>query len=772
MERESEQGVSQSSAPTQWLQAMRQHMSTGGGKSEAAAYLLEALVEAGVPLMLILTTLLYSAQLSDYRIGKTTVIYIAVPVLLGGFLARQVVQRRLRLEASPLYLPFLIYLAVSALSLIFSGNPARGGEVLLFQVWCFLFYILVFHHFRDATAAAGVLWAVVLTGFIVAVLGLLQYNGVHVLFHPNPQTNLPIATLGNPNFVAHYLEIVIPLTLVMLAIRKRYWERAALVLAFAATCSHMILTTSRAGWLGIGTALLFLLYHWRRRVRWVSGIIMTVVVGALLSPTVGLVLDSVYLEQDKTLHDSLKQIAERTWARAWSSFDMTDYSISQRRIIWADTWDLIRDQPWLGVGPGNYELMLPAYRTVERHRFWHTMMGERINVAYHAHNEYLEFWSESGLPGLLAALWLLGAMLWTGHKYLDERTSGIGRTVTLGCMAGMIATLVHSLFSFNLQDPTPASHFWLLGGLMVAVNRGEAGASNLLLDISLSSRLERALPLLIGALIACIGIWIGLCILLGDVHYVRGRTKLDRDGHPNRAILAFRQAVEQRSWDFAYHHSLGVASLKVGRYAEAEQAFRRSLELHANNAAVLRLLGRTLLQRDRAAEAVPLLQRAIDLEPLEPDNYAWLARAHGKEGDHKRAIGAWEQALSFNLEDGDYLRGIGQAYYAIGRMEEATAILERVVRMRPEDGLGQGNLGVVYTKLGKLDKASAAFQKAIDLMPEEMRWWKFSASVHMRQRQWAAALTRAERALELAPRDVQLQQMAESLRQHLQEGGE
>jgi len=765
-DREEEQSAGQR------LRAMRQHVSTGGGKSEAIAYLLEALVEAGVPLMLILTTLLYSAQLSDYRVGKAAVIHIAVPILLSVWLIRQVIQKQLRVEWSPLYLPFLVYFLVSTLSLTFSINAVQGGEVLLFQVWCFLFYVLVCHHFRDPTVAAGVLWAVVLAGFIVALLGLLQYNGLHVLFHPHPQTNLPISTLGNPNFVAHYLEIIIPLTVVLLLVRQRTWERGALVLAFVVTASHMVLTGSRAGWLATGIALLFLLYKRQWHIRWISGIVPVAVIGILLSPTVGLVLNNVHLGQRENLYDSWSRIAERTWERMGSSFDRDDHSISQRRIIWSDTWELIKDQPWLGVGPGNYELALPAYRTIEQHRNWKKLMGQRTHVPYHAHNEYLEFWSESGIIGLLSILWLFGTLLWTGHTYLNERPPDVVRTITLGCIAAMMATLVHGIFSFNLQDPTSASHFWLLGGLVVAVNRGEGGTTRLSLDIALSTRLRLVLPVAFSVLLVSVGLYMGLSILCGDVHYVQGRTKAERDGHPNRAILAFREAVKWRSWDYSYYHSLGLTSLRVRRFAEAAEALARAVELHPHNAPALRLWAEALLGQGKAVEAEVAVRRAIDLEPLKPDNYAWLARIYGKQGEHERAIKAWEQALAFDSEEHDYLREIGQAYYEVGRVEEAVTVLEQVVHTWSNDGLAQGNLGVIYFHLGRLAEADMAFGKAANLRPGDVQWWKYLAVVYLDQQRWDEALPPAKRALQLTPQDVQLQEIIKKIEQRLQEGRE
>jgi len=743
-------------------------VSTGGGRGEVWGYLLEALFEAGVPAVVMLTTLVYAPHFSDaYMIPKTAVVHSMVPLLLGVWLVRAAVQGHLRLEKSPLYLPFLVYLAVSLVTLARAQNPAQGGEVLLIQVWLFVFYVLVFHHFRHSGAAAGVLWTIVLTSLLVAVLGLLQYNGVHLLPLPERFGNLPVSTLGNPNFVAHYLEIVIPLTAGLLAVRKRLWERAALCVALGATGGHLLLTQSRAGWLAALAGLLALVFMRRSQIRWRTVLPLAVVVAALLSPAAKLVLDNIHLERGGTLYDSAARMAESSWERALSSFDRNHFSISQRRIIWGDTLDLIRAHPWLGVGPGNYEFFLPAHRNVTRHRTWDELMGDRPHAPYRAHNEYLEAWAESGVFGLAALLWLLGTMLWTGRRYLDAQQDPTARAVTSGCLAGMVAALVHSFFSFNLQDPTSAIHFWLLGGLLAAVNT--RSSEHLVFSVSLG-RWRRGLVSMVAAAAVLGGGYMGLCILLGDYYYFQGQRKFLEDRHPNRAILAFQQAIDWRAYDFRYHHMLGLVRLETGRYPQAERALQRSAELHPHNAPALRLLGRALYWRGKGGEAVPVLRRAVQLNPLVAEAYPWLALAYRQQGEHVQALETWKQALAFAPEDVGLLRSLGVEHVHAGQLEEGAVVLEQAARLRAQDGLIQGNLGAVYLKMGRMEEAERALTRAVELSPEQAEWRLNLAQLYVRQDRLEKAATQAAQALRLEPHNEKVQTLVRLVHQRLQKG--
>jgi len=125
-----------------------------------------------------------------------------------------------------------------------------------------------------------------------------------------------------------------------------------------------------------------------------------------------------------------------------------------RMLIWKDAYHLARDYPLTGTGLGTFEVAFRPYQT--------SLVN---NVVDHAHNDYIEFASETGLPGasllFFPIFYLLGRML---VSFLDDPRR-YRRAVTLGCIGSTVALLIHSVTDFNLQVPANALVFAVILGI-------------------------------------------------------------------------------------------------------------------------------------------------------------------------------------------------------------------------------------------------------------------------------------------------------------------
>lgn len=125
-----------------------------------------------------------------------------------------------------------------------------------------------------------------------------------------------------------------------------------------------------------------------------------------------------------------------------------------RWAIWKDTVRLIDGHPWLGTGLGTFSAAYPAVQTAFVGRF-----------VSHAHNDYLEFAAELGIP---AALLLFGAvfyLLLQSARSFRRNKSRFERTTALGCFGSLFAISLHSLTDFNLHIPANALVFVVVLGL-------------------------------------------------------------------------------------------------------------------------------------------------------------------------------------------------------------------------------------------------------------------------------------------------------------------
>ena len=75
-----------------------------------------------------------------------------------------------------------------------------------------------------------------------------------------------------------------------------------------------------------------------------------------------------------------------------------NFAVVERMAHWQAGWEMFRDYPFLGVGPGNYPAVYEQYYIPP----WKEALG-------HAHNYYLNMAAEAGVPGLLALVGGAGA---------------------------------------------------------------------------------------------------------------------------------------------------------------------------------------------------------------------------------------------------------------------------------------------------------------------------------------------------------------------------
>jgi O-antigen ligase len=128
-------------------------------------------------------------------------------------------------------------------------------------------------------------------------------------------------------------------------------------------------------------------------------------------------------------------------------------SIPARLLQWEGTLNMIKDNWLAGTGPGTYAVAYPPYQ----------LPGQKFLQVY-AHNDYLQFSAESGILAIPLMLWLMFLFFRAGvakFKSHSRQTSGIA----LGCMAAVIAVLIHSYSDGNLRIPANAILFTAITAL-------------------------------------------------------------------------------------------------------------------------------------------------------------------------------------------------------------------------------------------------------------------------------------------------------------------
>jgi O-antigen ligase len=109
----------------------------------------------------------------------------------------------------------------------------------------------------------------------------------------------------------------------------------------------------------------------------------------------------------------------------------------------------VRDYPLTGTGAGSFASTYPMYDS--------GMIGSWLYK--YAHNDYLQFAGEFGLPGLAMLAGIVLLSLWQAARAQLKRQDPMMRGLGFGVLMAIVALLIHSTVDFNLQIPANAATF-------------------------------------------------------------------------------------------------------------------------------------------------------------------------------------------------------------------------------------------------------------------------------------------------------------------------
>jgi O-antigen ligase len=248
-------------------------------------------------------------------------------------------------------------------------------------------------------------------------------------------------TIGSPNAAGSFLSLLLApaLGLLVAPVSRRLKRLAAA--SFAVGVVALVLTLSRGGWLAFAVSTLIIAVVATR-----AGLVpkRNVVAVALA----GLVLALPF--------------AGVIQSRA----GVNDESAQARWPLMMLAWEMVEDQPLLGVGANNFSLHIAEYAGPEFTSEW----------LYAVHNKFMQVWAEAGTFALLAFLWFMAATLRRGRlvwRARDPVLAPLALGLAAGC-AGQIANMAVETYHGRAQ----VQLLWLAAALLAAmaamhVRRGE-----------------------------------------------------------------------------------------------------------------------------------------------------------------------------------------------------------------------------------------------------------------------------------------------------------
>jgi tetratricopeptide (TPR) repeat protein len=531
------------------------------------------------------------------------------------FLARESVSH------IPLKVPMFLFLSIGFLSLVLSPYRYVVLEEFLRFLSFFVLYVLIVEEVTDHTRKTLVIDFLTIITLIVAIYGVLQHLGYNLFDWVPADTQRIASFFGNPNFFATYLVATLPLLLVrsLKSTTKRKFL-AGITLGLALAC--LIFTATRSAWIGFGFSFLFLVFliHATKVVRLNFKVLFPLF----------MVFSAIFLIIILNQNMIIGRISAM-WPPSGSAF--------QRLHIWEVTISMIKASPIFGTGLGTFQIVFPKFRYPDFN------LDVPIGNLLHAHNEYLEIWSEMGLIGLGVFLWLMISFLHYAFKMLkNEKEKGL---LVAGLVSGIVGVLIDSLFSVSLRWTGSAFIFWFLFGLTIAMIRPKALSTK---EKGGKSRGKLThLVVISGAFI---------CIMLitrwhiekyeANIYVARAQTFLD-SGRKSNAMLEFKKALNKDPDCLLALYLMGSLNVEEEDFDEAKTYFEKLERLAPDFANIHEWKGYLLFQlRDiPAAEAEYKICTKTKSKVF---NYKMLGRIYALQNKWDSAIDAFEKACQLGAE--------------------------------------------------------------------------------------------------------------------------
>ncbi|MBE9059267.1 IctB family putative bicarbonate transporter [Sphaerospermopsis sp. LEGE 08334] len=358
-------------------------------------------------------------------------------------------------SVTPIHLLVLLYWFIAVAATALSPVKKAALSDLVTLTLYLLLFVLCARVLRISRLRTWLITLYLHISLIVSVYGIRQwfFGAKALATWVDPESSLAKTTrvysyLGNPNLLAGYLIPAVVLSLVAIFAWQGWIRKALALTMFVVNTACLVLTFSRGGWIGLVVGLLaamaLLVYWWSVEMPpfWRTWS-LPIIVGGLIGV---LVLAVIFVEPVRL--------------RVFSIFaDRQDSSNNFRRNVWDAVFEMIRDRPIIGIGPGHnsFNKVYPLY---QRPRY----------TALSAYSIFLETAVETGFLGLACFLWLIIVILNTAfmqmRRFLNLRSKD--GFWLIGAIATLLGMLAHGTVDTVWYRPEVNTLWWLMAALVAS----------------------------------------------------------------------------------------------------------------------------------------------------------------------------------------------------------------------------------------------------------------------------------------------------------------
>ncbi|MBN1464528.1 O-antigen ligase family protein [candidate division KSB1 bacterium] len=404
----------------------------------------------------------------ERQAGASTAGISITDIFILGLLLIWLIELVTRAEPYALFfsritLPAILYVEMAAMSMLWAPRVDLAFMEVFRMVKVFMLFFILLNTIRDQRDVRLAMWALLATvAFESIIAGLQMVRGGRLGLEflgeapPDPDGDAALwrvmGTLGHPNRLATYLELLLPLSLGAFLIEKKAALKVTSIGIFALGLATLIMTGCRGAWVGFAVSfLIFIIFSLRNRHVKVKTILKPVLLALLLMLMVATLFSDMLTQR----------------------FFGDDFGSAASRIpMYQIAVNVISANPLGGVGINNYQVNMREYNDSVRAMQYTT-------IPRPVHNMYLLVAGETGFIGFAVMILMLVSLIRILVRTAAS-SSPFFALVSICILSGVCAFCVHGLV--DKHPPGGYAPFYALMALASSsfiINRRRHSSSHL-----------------------------------------------------------------------------------------------------------------------------------------------------------------------------------------------------------------------------------------------------------------------------------------------------
>ena len=687
----------------------------------------------------------FNYELFEYN--KMMLTYALTVIIVGSWLIKMILYKKLIFSRTPLDIPLLLFLASQIISTIFSidrhvsifGYYSRFNGGLLSTISYILLYYAFISNFPKEKIKK-LLTVILASGVIVSVYGILEHFGIDKNIWVQDVQNRVFSTLGQPNWLAAYIAVLLSISIGLSLssfqtqnvdlgaksqkskvksqnYKSKFKNIGLLVFISSVFYLTLVFTKSRSGFIGfwIGNAVLWSILLGKYK----KAILKTFLIFNFSFLIFNFIFGTPFTEFNRFTFPELLLSDQRPTTNDQRPIgsSIIDIGITEsgviRNIVWKGAIDIAKNYPLFGTGVETFAFAYYKFRPVE-----HNMTSEWDFLYNKAHNEYLNYAATTGFVGLGSYLLvILTFIVWcvkqiskseflisnqipnpksqkSGiNNYLGQlEIRSIRNFIQMGLFAAWLSILITNFFGFSVV--IIQIFFYLIPAISFTLARPPL--ANGVIKPKTQSALNNY-QLIISALFLFFIFYLLYLISrlwYADLYFAAGHNASQSQEYTS-AYQNFRQAIILNDNEPFYYNEFSLPSAQIAAALFDEKEGTVSAQL--------------------TREAIMASDTAVTSSPNNVNFWKTRTRVYYSlsQIDEKyltESLSALENARILSPTDPKIVYNLAVIYDKVGKREEAMKLLSETTKLKADYRDAYFAMGLFYERDKMKDKAKSQYE--------------------------------------------------------------